>query len=218
MYFTGKPTEPNSIALIEAIDRCLPQTQCSQCGYAGCRPYAEAIARGEADINQCPPGGAVTLHALAKLLRVEPKPLNPMYGVYKARTAAWIEEALCIGCTLCIKACPVDAILGAAKQMHTVLAEECTGCALCVVPCPVDCIHMLPVAVKSDGPWPDYSQAEADWARARARARTNRLQRKKQARKARLASRPRPAGNDSAAKKAEIRAAVARVKAKRRQN
>src|SRR5712692_9352866 len=176
--------------LIQAIDACLPQTQCMQCGYNGCRPYAEAAARGEADVNQCPPGGEVTINALAKLLRVEAKPLNPKYGLYKPLTVAWIEEALCIGCTLCIKACPVDAILGATKQMHTVLTQECTGCELCVAPCPVDCIHMRPVTINDAGPWPDYSQAEAERARRRMQARMNRLQRKKEERKAHVAGNP----------------------------
>jgi Na+-translocating ferredoxin:NAD+ oxidoreductase subunit B len=216
MNLTDKRPELND--LIQAIDACLPQTQCMQCGYNGCRPYAEAVARGEADINQCPPGGEVTINALATLLQVETKPLNPKYGLHKPRTVAWIEEALCIGCTLCIKACPVDAILGATKQMHTVLTQECTGCELCVAPCPVDCIHMRPVTTKNAGPWPDYSQAEAEHARRRTQARMNRLQRKKEEPKAHVAGNPshiNKANKDSRAKKAEIRAAVARVKAKR---
>jgi electron transport complex protein RnfB len=131
--------------LVDKIDAILPQTQCGQCTYAGCRPYAEAIAKGEADINQCPPGGEATIIALADLLGKDPKPLNPEHGVEKPKTEAVIDEQICIGCTLCIQACPVDAILGAAKQMHTVIASECTGCELCVPPCPVECIDMIPI-------------------------------------------------------------------------
>jgi Na+-translocating ferredoxin:NAD+ oxidoreductase subunit B len=132
--------------LVDQIDGLLPQTQCGQCGYPGCRPYATAIAKGEADINQCPPGGEATIHALADLLDRDPKPLNPENGQIKPKTVAVIDEARCIGCTLCIQACPVDAIVGAPKQMHTVVARECTGCDLCVPPCPVDCIDMVPVS------------------------------------------------------------------------
>jgi len=129
--------------IVEQIDALLPQTQCAQCGYPGCRPYAEAIAAGEADINQCPPGGEAGIRALADLLGREEKPLNPENGAESVRTVALIDEERCIGCTLCIQACPVDAILGAAKQMHTVIADECTGCELCLPPCPVDCIDMV---------------------------------------------------------------------------
>lgn len=128
--------------LAEAIDALLPQTQCRKCGYAGCRPYAEAIAEGRAGINQCPPGGDELARDLAALLGVPFKPLDRAFGEHHPPRVAVIDEATCIGCTLCIQACPVDAILGAAKQMHTVIASECTGCELCVAPCPVDCIHM----------------------------------------------------------------------------
>jgi electron transport complex protein RnfB len=131
--------------LVEKIDAILPQTQCGQCGFPGCRPYAEAIAKGEADINQCPPGGEDGVHQLAELLGVEPKPLNEAHGITKPKSVAVIDEETCIGCTLCIQACPVDAIVGAAKHMHTVIAAECTGCELCLPPCPVDCIAMVPV-------------------------------------------------------------------------
>lgn len=127
--------------LVEKIDAILPQTQCGQCGYPGCKPYAEAIAKGEADINRCPPGGEEGVRRLAELLGVEPKPLGEGLE-HKPKSVAVIDENLCIGCTLCIQACPVDAIVGAAKQMHTVVPELCTGCELCVQPCPVDCIHM----------------------------------------------------------------------------
>ena len=132
--------------IVEQIDAILPQTQCGQCGYAGCRPYAEAIAAGEAEINLCPPGGANGVAALADLLGRDPPPLNADDGMEKPKMVAVIDEHSCIGCTLCIQACPVDAILGAAKHMHTVIARECTGCELCVAPCPVDCIHMTPIA------------------------------------------------------------------------
>lgn len=137
--------------LVDKIDALLPQTQCGQCTYPGCRPYAQAIANGEADINQCPPGGETTIIALADLLGRDPKPLNPEHGVEEdIKTVVVIDEEICIGCTLCIQACPVDAILGAAKQMHTVIAEECTGCDLCIPPCPVDCIHIVPVKTNTD--------------------------------------------------------------------
>lgn len=128
--------------VVDQIDALLPQTQCGQCSYPGCRPYAEAIAAGEADINRCPPGGEATVRALADLLDRDPKPLQEEE---QEKAVAVIDENICIGCTLCIQACPVDAILGAAKQMHTVIEEECTGCELCVEPCPVDCIEMVPV-------------------------------------------------------------------------
>jgi len=129
--------------VVEQINQILPQTQCGQCGYPGCRPYAEAIASGAAEINQCPPGGSAGIEALASLLGREPLELNPENGQEKPRAVAVIDEQVCIGCTLCIQACPVDAILGAAKQMHTVIAAECTGCDLCLPPCPVDCIEMV---------------------------------------------------------------------------
>jgi len=131
--------------VVDRVDALLPQTQCGQCGYPGCRPYAEAIASGEADINQCPPGGETTIIALSDLLGVDAKQLNPENGEEKPKTVVVIDEQVCIGCTLCIQACPVDAILGAAKQMHTVITEECTGCNLCIPPCPVECIHIIPI-------------------------------------------------------------------------
>jgi electron transport complex protein RnfB len=135
----------NSDALTERINAVLPQTQCAQCGHPGCRPYAEAMARGDADINRCPPGGAATIAALAELLGQEPKPLDENCGEHKPALLAVIDEQRCIGCTLCIQACPVDAIAGAAKWMHTVIAAECTGCELCLPPCPVDCIDLIEV-------------------------------------------------------------------------
>jgi electron transport complex protein RnfB len=134
--------------LVARIDAALPQTQCTKCGYTGCRPYAEAIAQGEADINQCPPGGDAGIHVLAALLQRPYKPLNPANGVEHPRLVAVIDEPVCIGCTLCIQACPVDAIIGAAKLMHTIVPDLCSGCDLCVAPCPVDCISMQPVSAE----------------------------------------------------------------------
>tara|TARA_R110001599_G_scaffold353463_1_gene592973 strand:- start:15657 stop:16274 length:618 start_codon:yes stop_codon:yes gene_type:complete len=134
-------TEGNPI--VEQINELLPQTQCGQCGFPGCRPYAEAVANGEA-INKCPPGGEAGIQALADLLDLEVIPLDEEHGEEKVKAVAFIREDECIGCTKCIQACPVDAILGAAKQMHTVIASECTGCDLCLEPCPVDCIDMIP--------------------------------------------------------------------------
>ncbi|MDP4537738.1 electron transport complex subunit RsxB [Alkalimonas collagenimarina] len=129
--------------LVEQIDDILPQTQCGQCGYPGCRPYAEAIANGDA-INKCPPGGDTAIRKLADLMGVEAKPLDAAQQESEKKVA-YIREDECIGCTKCIQACPVDAIVGATRQMHTVIVDECTGCDLCVDPCPVDCIDMLPI-------------------------------------------------------------------------
>lgn len=132
-------------ALIARIEDLLPQTQCGRCTFAGCRPYATAIARGEADINQCPPGGDHTAAALARLMGRKPRPVDARFGVVPAVPfVAWIDEPACIGCTKCIQACPVDAIVGASRYMHTVIADQCTGCELCIPPCPVDCIEMRP--------------------------------------------------------------------------
>ena len=137
-------------ALIERIDRLLPQTQCGRCTFAGCRPYATAIARGEADTNQCPPGGDRTAAALAKVMGHAARPVDPRFGIVPARpVVAWIDEAACIGCAKCIPACPVDAIVGASRHMHTVIAADCTGCELCIPPCPVDCITMRPAQLRS---------------------------------------------------------------------
>ena len=139
--------------IVEQLDALLPQTQCGQCGHPGCRPYAEGIANGEA-INKCPPGGQGTINAIADLLGVDAPSLDEEHGEEaEVKTVAFIREDECIGCTKCIQACPVDAILGAAKQMHTIIADECTGCDLCVDPCPVDCIDMIPV-----------EQTVRDWA------------------------------------------------------
>ena len=148
--------------VVDQIEALLPQTQCGQCSYAGCRPYAEAIAAGEADINRCPPGGEAGIRSLAELLDREFVALDPEAGEEKPRALAVIDEDRCIGCTLCIQACPVDAILGAGKQMHTVIADECTGCELCLPPCPVDCIDMVPVSADIETwVWPKPEPAGA---------------------------------------------------------
>jgi len=143
--FAAVKFKVESDPLVEQIDQILPQTQCGQCGYPGCKPYAQAIADGD-EINKCPPGGDVTIKKLADLMGVEAKSLDAAHGEEDVKKVAYIREDECIGCTKCIQACPVDAILGAAKQMHTVIVDECTGCDLCVDPCPVDCIDMIPVA------------------------------------------------------------------------
>jgi electron transport complex protein RnfB len=157
------------------IDALLPQTQCTRCGYSGCLPYAGAIAGGEAEINQCPPGGSATIRALAELLERDFLPLNPVNGVESAPRLAWIDEQRCIGCARCLPPCPVDAIVGAAKYLHTVLSDRCTGCELCLAPCPVDCIEMRPA------PAPTASQAALN--RERYQAHTQRLQRRAEERR-----------------------------------
>lgn len=153
----------------DRIEALLPQTQCTKCGHPGCRPYAEAIDAGAAEINQCPPGGAAGIAALASLLNRPLVPLNPSHGTERPLTVALIDESLCIGCTLCIEACPVDCIVGAPRQMHTVLASQCTGCDLCVAPCPMDCIAMVEVQ-----PTRGWSAGDAQAARLRFHARTAR--------------------------------------------
>lgn len=152
LLYVLAPAPPATIDLTERIDALLPQTQCGQCNFAGCRPYAQAIAAGEADIDQCPPGGEAGVQQLARLLGRKPKPLNPAHGVEAPRTVAVIDEAVCIGCTKCIQFCPVDAILGAPQVMHSIISDECTGCGLCVAPCPVDCIS-LPPALNAAAAW-----------------------------------------------------------------
>jgi electron transport complex protein RnfB len=153
--------------IVDKIDALLPQTQCGQCGHPGCRPYAESIANGEDSINKCPPGGEATMIALADLLGVDPVPMDGEAAVEKPKAVAVIDEQECIGCTLCIQACPVDAILGAAKQMHTVIGNECTGCELCLPPCPVECIHMEPLKVDtSNWKWPFPNNASPELVNA----------------------------------------------------
>lgn len=152
---------------VRQIDQCLPQTQCTLCGYPRCRDYANAIARGDAGINQCPPGGTETIQALARLLRRRPEPLNPGNGIHEPKQLVRIREPDCIGCRLCIKACPVDCIIGAAKVMHTVISGQCTGCKLCIPVCPTDCIELVP-APKSHAPgsrWPDFTLEQVDRSR-----------------------------------------------------
>jgi electron transport complex protein RnfB len=198
------PTSPDS-AWGERIDALLPQTQCRQCGYDGCRPYAQAIADGAADINRCPPGGDAVISDLARLLGRAVKPLDAACGVTKAPAVALIDEAWCIGCTLCIQACPVDAIAGAAKLMHTVITAECSGCELCIPPCPVDCITLLavePVAERG---------ARAAHGRSRYLARQHRL--------AANAARPkanevRAVPRDAGSKQAAVARALARARAR----
>ena len=169
--------------LADRIDAMLPQTQCTRCGYPACRPYAEAIARGETGINHCPPGGAAGISVLAELLGRPAIALDPANGIEKPRELALIDEEVCIGCTKCIQACPVDAILGASKMMHTVLVEECTGCELCIAPCPVDCITMVVAAADVED-----SQRAARY-RERYEARATRLALDEDQREAELATR-----------------------------
>ena len=164
------------MSLIEQLNNALPQTQCTRCGYPDCQRYAEAIAQGEADINQCPPGGTEGVARLAALTGKLAKPLNPDNGLEGPRTIAIIDEAWCIGCTLCIAACPTDAIVGANKRMHTVVEPYCTGCELCIPACPVDCISLEPVDIQLSG-WASWPQSLADLARQRYDARSTRLQR-----------------------------------------
>jgi len=173
--------------LADQLEDLLPQTQCTKCGYPACRPYAEAMAHGEAEINQCPPGGMEGVRRLAAATGRPVIPINPANGLERPRPVAFIDESLCIGCTLCIQACPVDAIMGAAKQMHTILPSLCTGCDLCVAPCPVDCIAMIPVTGERTG-WDAWSQQDADAARERHDFRTARLQREREENDARLAA------------------------------
>jgi len=232
-------TAMDKTSLTEKIDAVLPQTQCGQCGYAGCKPYAVAIVNGEADINQCPPGGVEGIDKLAKLLHVKPKPLNTAHGITKPKSVAVINEATCIGCTLCIQACPVDAIIGAAKQMHTIVAEECTGCELCIAPCPVDCISLVPVEETQDddgfnrssfmryyyaGKRKNDAQRKAKHAADRARRRHEhrqlRMERDAMEKLERLGAKQIAATMpiEADAKKAAIAAAVARAKAKKAQS
>ncbi|WP_207004324.1 electron transport complex subunit RsxB [Trinickia mobilis] len=222
-------TYPQTLA--DRIEDLLPQTQCTKCGYAGCRPYAEAIASGEAGYNQCPPGGEEGVARLAALLGKPVIALNPANGIERPRPLAVIDEQLCIGCTLCMQACPVDAIVGAPKQMHTIVAELCTGCDLCVAPCPVDCIAMVPVTGAATG-WDAWTQPQADAARTRHDRHLARLAREREAAEARAAARraashtaaagasapasSAPAADDEQAKKrAIIQAALERARKKK---
>ena len=192
--------------LAERIDALLPQTQCRRCRYDGCRPYAEAIAEGNAPINQCPPGGSETIAALAELLGKPALTLDPARGPTGGLRIARVDEAACIGCTLCIAACPVDAIVGASRLMHTVLADRCTGCELCVPPCPVDCIALLP----ADRPW---KRPDADLARERFFAHRARADANAAAKRARTA--PRPEDPELSRRRRAVAAALARARARR---
>ena len=196
------------MTLADRIDALLPQTQCEQCGYHGCRPYAEAIARGEAPINQCPPGGAAGIAKLAELLQVPVLPLNPANGIEHPRMLAHIIEADCIGCTKCIQVCPVDAISGAAKLMHSVLNDDCTGCELCVAACPVDCIVLLPMP-----PEQAADLAHADAAREHFQRREIRLAQQDAEREAEIAAR-KQAVDATATQRNPALEALARAKAK----
>ncbi len=198
--------------LADRIDRLLPQTQCGQCGFAGCRPYAEALARGDpgVDVDRCPPGGDAGARGLAALLGRRAIPFDRARGEHKPSQVAWIDESVCIGCTKCIAACPVDAIVGAAKQMHTILEAECTGCELCIAPCPVDCIHLAPAADAR------LAASEAGPRRARDRhaARLARKAREEAERDARLKARVPFVSPDAVSD--PIAAALARARARRK--
>lgn len=195
------------------IDTLLPQTQCQRCGYDGCMPYAKAIAAGEADINRCPPGGEATVERLATLTGLAAQPVAEECGTARPPKVATIREPECIGCTRCIEACPVDAIIGAAKQMHTVLADQCTGCELCVPVCPVDCIDMPEAAPDTGQPtWPPASAQDverADNARRNYQARQRRRNQNRPTRRGKRA--------ESKRKRDTIAAAMERARAKREQ-
>lgn len=178
---------PRAYTLADLLDAALPQTQCTRCGYPDCRAYAEAMASGEADINRCPPGGAEGITRLAQISGKPVLPLDLSHGHEGPRQLAVIDEAWCIGCTLCIKACPVDCIVGASKLMHTVIDAQCTGCELCVPACPVDCISMTPVTGERTG-WQAWSPVLAEEARERYVFRTARLERDKRENDERLAA------------------------------
>lgn len=191
--------------LAQALDDALPQTQCTRCGYPNCRAYARAIAASEAAINQCPPGGDEGIARLAALTGRPALPLNPLNGIETPRQLAVIDEAWCIGCTLCLKACPVDCIVGGPKAMHTVIESQCTGCELCLPACPVDCISLVPVTGARTG-WQAWSDAQASEARDRYHWHTQRTARDAQAR-----TQPPPAPD----KRSVVAAALARARAGR---
>lgn len=220
------PRPPAGPDLAAALDAALPQTQCTRCGYPDCRSYAQAMADGAADINRCPPGGAEGVVRLAAISGRPARPLDPACGAEGPLTLAIIDEDWCIGCTLCIKACPVDCIVGAAKRMHTVIDEQCTGCALCVPACPVDCITMVPVSGTATG-WQAWRAEQADEARDRyafhrlrvARERRENDERLAVKAAAKLADLPAHTRHTDPAtvdrKRAVIEAALARARARR---
>ena len=208
------------MATVAEIDALLPQTQCTRCGYPDCHAYAEAIVRAEAGIDRCPPGGAETLQALGTLLRRPAMALDPSVGTFAPGTVAFIEESLCIGCTKCIAACPVDAIVGGPKLMHTVVEALCTGCELCLPPCPVDCIRLMPAEGVTEAyegwQFPQGGLERADALRTRYLRHGSRLLREKETRRNGSTSEQGPSQDVlQAQRKAEIAAAVARVRAKR---
>jgi electron transport complex protein RnfB len=212
--------------LAERIHSALPQTQCTRCGFPDCASYAQALAAGDAEINQCPPGGAEGIARLAAITARPTLPLNPENGVEVPRTVAVIDEAWCIGCTLCLPACPTDAIVGSNKLMHTVIDSDCTGCELCIAVCPVDCISLENVTGERTG-WQAWSQPQADQALQRYEFHLDKAQRQEQANAARLERKALeklsdlPAhthgaqGQEAARKRAVIEAALARARAKR---
>ena len=205
---------------VKAIDEWLPQTQCTQCTYPRCRDYAEAIAKGEADINQCPPGGDVTIRGLATVTGKIGKPLNPEYGVHEPKQIAVIDEDLCIGCVMCIKACPTDAIIGAAKQMHTVIEQDCTGCKLCLEPCPVDCIEMIDTneTPQPNWRWDDYSPEKVNRARILTEEKLARTIKREHEKSSSEKLRKLRKSQGSEQIKSEIAAAIQRAKNKNAQN
>ena len=201
---------------IYAIDQWLPQTQCTQCTYPRCHDYATAIADGDADINQCPPGDDITIRGLASLLGKIGKPLDPKYGEHKPKQVALIDEAVCIGCLMCIKACPTDAIVGAAKLMHTVIEQDCTGCELCIEPCPVDCIDMIdqPQSPDLSWQWPDYSPQATERARILTNAKLEREEKRSNQKSSMRKLKELRKQKGSKQIKSDIAAAIARVKSK----
>lgn len=210
---TATPS-PGVASLAQRIDALLPQTQCTRCGYPDCRSYAEAIASGEAPLDQCPPGGAEGIRQLAALLGQPQRPLNPEFGDEGPRRVVYIEEATCIGCTLCIQACPVDAIVGAPKRMHAVIEADCTGCERCLPVCPMDCIALEDASAGATG-WAAWSTAQADAARARYAAHAARLARDAREEDERLDASHLPAPRQAASddpKRAAVAAALARAR------
>ena len=202
------------MSLADRIDAALPQTQCTRCGYPDCASYARAVASGEAEINQCPPGGSQGIARLAALTGRPLLPLSPAHGQEAPRTVAVIDENWCIGCTLCLKACPTDAIVGLNKRMHTVITPHCTGCELCLPVCPVDCIQMENASGQATG-WAAWSLPQAEHARARYRGRQARLQREACEAEQAVPVAPPQAPAEQDPKRAAIAAALARARAQR---